>query len=184
MIQIAEPRVVDDERQLRVIRKSRLIMARTLAFGLAGLIGVILVEVAVPNHVPGFSIDATGVKLFSMLVFLIVLGIAVVMELVRWFDTVYVLTDHRVVVRHGIVNHTVESIPLDSVRDAIVRQNAIARLLHLGDVHLETAGRQAHDVVVQIENPEEFSGALLRARDEYISTSGAGHRLLSAAARE
>ncbi len=73
-------------------------------------------------------------------VVLVVVAVAVVRPLVRWRTTHYVLTTHRLLLRHGVLSRIGRDLPLSRVADVASRQTPWQRLLGSGTLAVESAG--------------------------------------------
>lgn len=65
-----------------------------------------------------------------------------VVRYVRWASTTFVLTDQRLVHRHGVLSRETLEIPLDRLHAVRYRRSALGRLLRYGDVVVESGGEQ------------------------------------------
>jgi membrane protein YdbS with pleckstrin-like domain len=76
-----------------------------------------------------------------------------------WADE-FVVTDHRVIRRVGLVARETQQAPLDKIQDITVEQGWLGRLLDYGDVILETAAEHGTLVFPFVANPEAFRNRL------------------------
>jgi len=124
------------------------------------IVGIVLLAVT-PSSVAGHDIGQ--VKVLIGLALGLVVGALALVRYVQWRCLTYTLTDHRIVVRRGILSRFTESIALDRVQDSGVRQRLLARVLSFGDVVIESAGREGSEVLHHIADPAGFSNDLLLA---------------------
>jgi uncharacterized membrane protein YdbT with pleckstrin-like domain len=124
------------------------------------IVGFVLLAVT-PSTVSGHDIGE--VKTLIGLGLAVVVVATALVRYVQWRSLTYLLTDHRIVVRRGILSRFTESIALDRVQDSGVRQRLLARILRFGDVEIESAGREGSEVLRHISDPAGFSNQLLLA---------------------
>ena len=155
------PQLMPGEHPIRVTRQHWTIF---IPIGLVSagalIVGLVLLAIA-PSSVSGH--DLGEVKLLIGLALVLVVGATVLVRWVQWRCLTYSLTDHRIVVRRGILSRFTESIALDRVQDSGVRQRLLARLLKFGDVEIESAGADGTEVLRHIADPVGFSNDLLVA---------------------
>lgn len=81
----------------------------------------------------------------------------------RWKNTVYYLTDRRIIIQTGAVDQQTQTVYYKDIRNADLRIGIVDRLLGVGDIYLDTGdyhvrkGRQVADykTFLDIENPQE-----------------------------
>jgi membrane protein YdbS with pleckstrin-like domain len=100
-----------------------------------------------------------------------------------WADE-FVVTDHRVMRRVGLITRETQQAPLDKIQDITVEQSWLGRLLDYGDVILETAAEHGTLVFPFVANPESFRNRLWgqgprpgAARSPAVPSPSAGDRL-------
>jgi uncharacterized membrane protein YdbT with pleckstrin-like domain len=151
------------EQPVRVARQHWTIFIPVVLACVVGLVAGSVLLLVTPSTVSGH--DITGIKDLVELGLVLVVGATVLIRWVQWRSLSYMLTNHRIVVRHGILSRYTESITLDRIQDSGVRQRILARLLHFGDVEIESAGRDGSEVLRHIADPVGFSNALLIAAE-------------------
>jgi uncharacterized membrane protein YdbT with pleckstrin-like domain len=149
------------EHPIRVTRQHWTIFIPVgLVCALALAVGLVLLAVT-PSTVAGHSIST--VKTFIGLGIVVVVVAVFMVRWLQWRTQTFMLTDHRIVVRRGILSRFTESIALDRIQDSSVRQRLLARMLHFGDVEIESAGRDGSEMLHHIADPAGFSNDLLLA---------------------
>lgn len=94
--------------------------------------------------------------------------------LISWFFTLYVLTNERLIRRSGVLARHGLEIPLEQVNDVTFTQTILERILHSGDLLIESAGTQGQSKFSNIPEPEEFHSLLYKVReDRSIALQGA-----------
>jgi membrane protein YdbS with pleckstrin-like domain len=86
--------------------------------------------------------------------------------LISWFFTLYVLTNERLIARSGVLARHGLEIPLEQVNDVTFTQTILERVLHSGDLLIESAGTQGQSRFSNIPEPEEFHSLLYRTRED------------------
>ncbi len=94
---------------------------------------------------------------------LVIAGVAVVVAFVfslvrflRWFFTRYELTDQGIVIREGILNRSVRTIPIGRINDASHSQKLIERPLGKGTLVVESGGERGQLVLKNLPEVEEW----------------------------
>jgi uncharacterized membrane protein YdbT with pleckstrin-like domain len=94
---------------------------------------------------------------------LVIAGVAVVIAIVfsivpflRWFFTRYELTDQGLIIREGILNRTVRTIPIGRINDASHSQRLVERVLSKGTLVVESGGERGQLVLKNLPEVEEW----------------------------
>ena len=77
--------------------------------------------------------------------------------------TYYLITDHRIVIRRGILSRRESSASIDRVQNVNTSQSFIERMLNTGSVDFDTAGSDAADAdftFVGIDDPHGLRDSL------------------------
>jgi len=106
-----------------------------------------------------FDWGVTGIAALAWLV----LGLY---PLISWFFTLYVLTNERLIARSGVLARHGLEIPLEQINDVTFTQTVLERVLHSGDLLIESAGTQGQSRFANIPEPEEFHSLLYRVRED------------------
>ncbi len=96
-----------------------------------------------------------------------------------------VLTETKLEVRKGVLTRVEKTIPLDKITDLSLKQGPIMRQLGLEALAVETAGQSSPGALVQLAgvvDARRFRDAVLKQRDEVISTVSAEGRQATPAA--
>lgn len=133
----------------------------------ASLLGVLLIAaciwvvIATPNDSTGNVIQwiAIGVA--------VLLGIPmVIVPLLAWRTTHYVITTHRVMVRRGILRKSGKDITLSKVTDVSFSQSLIDRMVGSGTLNVESAGDSPDEAFRDIPHSDQVQQLLNRLIDE------------------
>ena len=106
--------------------------------------------------------------IYLMIGALVVSAAWLVVKMVQWRTTYFVVTSHRVIYRQGVLaRHGVE-IPLERMSNVNFKQTIFERLIGAGDLIIESSGRDGQEKFSDIQNPEEVQNivhAALQNRD-------------------
>jgi len=83
-------------------------------------------------------------------------------RVMAWQATRYILTSQRLVARYGMWRRRDEQVPLAAVRNVAIEQSLLQRLLHSGNISLDT-GYPAETVVPDIPEVATFRNFVLDA---------------------
>lgn len=97
----------------------------------------------------------------------------------RWQTTQFVLTSSRIVVRQGILSKHGLEIPLDRVMNISYHQTIWERILGTGDLVVESAGEDGHQVFTDVAKPAHVQNMIykLAERDQRIGNTPLGDGL-------
>lgn len=79
---------------------------------------------------------------------------SLVVALVKWRTTYFVVTSHRLIYRQGVVARNGVEIPLERVNNVNFHQSVFERLLQVGDLLIESGGQEGQQTFTDISNPE------------------------------
>lgn len=103
----------------------------------------------------------------------LVIGRWVLWPFLVWFNTLYVVTDRRLVTRQGVLNRTGHDMPLTRLNDVRFAHNVIERVLGCGTLVVESAGEAGQLVLDDVPRVEQVQRTLYRLSDE-LRPGGAG----------
>lgn len=83
-----------------------------------------------------------------------------VVALVKWRTTYFVVTSHRLIYRQGVVARNGVEIPLERVNNVNFHQTIWERLLQVGDLLIESGGQEGQQVFSDIARPEEVQNII------------------------
>lgn len=123
-----------------------------------GLLALLVLAGAVAAQVAGVPTVAAW-ALVALLA--VTLGWLVIGYL-RWVTTSFVLTTDRLVHRSGIVSRKSREIPLDHLSDISYRQSLLQRVVAIGDLVLESAGRDSIETFAGLPRPARIQREIHR----------------------
>jgi len=99
----------------------------------------------------------------------------VVRPVVSWATTRYVLTNERLITRHGLIAKSGVEIPLERITNVNFNQSVFERMLGAGDLLVESAGTGGQSRFSNIPRPDEFASLLYKIReDRTVALQGRG----------
>lgn len=108
----------------------------------------------------------TTARWVIVLAALFVLVVWVIRPLVYWYSTLYVFTDHRIIVRTGIIARRGRDMPLSRVNDVSFGHTVLERFLNCGTIVVESAATQGQLVIANVPNVETIQREIYRLHDE------------------
>ena len=84
---------------------------------------------------------------------------------IKWWFTHYVVTNERLIVRRGFIARQGKEIPLEVINDVAFSQTVIERILHSGDLLIESAGEQGQSRYSDIPDPEGVQSLIYQLRE-------------------
>ena len=74
---------------------------------------------------------------------------------------VYTLTNHKLEMRYGLLSKTVRNIPLSKIQDVTVTASFWQRLIHIGDIEIDSASEMGKIVLDDIHRPDRYANLIL-----------------------
>jgi uncharacterized membrane protein YdbT with pleckstrin-like domain len=100
------------------------------------------------------------------LAMVVVLVMWVIRPFLYWLTTQYVFTDHRIIVRTGLIARRGRDMPLSRVNDVSFEHGIIERFLNCGTLVVESAGTQGQLIIHSVPNVEAVQRDIYRLHDE------------------
>jgi uncharacterized membrane protein YdbT with pleckstrin-like domain len=116
------------------------------------LLAALLLAAAIACEVIGVS----TVVAWTVVAVLAVSLLWLVSRYLRWVTTSFVLTTDRLVHRSGVIGRRSREIPLDHLTDISYRQSLLGRLVGIGDLLLESAGRDSLETFTALPHPADI----------------------------
>ncbi|MEY2967000.1 MAG: hypothetical protein RLY50_1050 [Actinomycetota bacterium] len=106
--------------------------------------------------------DGTVRTLLSYVVLaaIIVWSAILVVKLVKWRTTYFVVTSQRLIYRQGVVARDGVEIPLDRVNNVNFSQSILERLLGVGDLLVESGGQDGQQSFSDVAQPEKVQNII------------------------
>jgi uncharacterized membrane protein YdbT with pleckstrin-like domain len=164
----------------RIIRRERqhwifpfLIAGKWVAVAVVvGVIGFLLGQFVFRSDGTGFIAGAIDVinQIIGIITLVAILFAIVgfVWSVIQWQTQEYVLTDHRVMHVHGVINKQSSDSSLENITDASITVPWIGRMLGFGDLKFMTASEAGIEDLRALGDPIGFKKALMEAKTERI----------------
>ena len=122
------------------------------------LLGSMFLTLMLKAQMPsGFFESAVS---FLGLAAIIVSGAWVVVQLIKWRTTYFVVTSHRLIYRQGVVSRDGVEIPLERVNNVNFGQSIVERMLGVGDLLIESGGKDGQQTFSDIAQPERVQNII------------------------
>jgi len=124
---------------------------------------------------------ATALKFVGVAALVLSLGWLLV-RYARWHTTSFVLTNHRLVHRSGLIAKHGREIPLDHINDISYSQTIFGRLIGAGNLTIESAGQRGQEVFPDLPRPSRIQNEIYKQMEGGKTRQAdamAGHRELS-----
>ena len=94
------------------------------------------------------------IRMLILAIALVLLLTVVLVPVLRWRTTHYVITTHRLLFREGIMSRRGRDIGLSRITDVSYRQSLWDRIINSGTLTIESAGESGSTVLKQIPDSE------------------------------
>ena len=101
--------------------------------------------------------------LFPALALAVVTLLLFLVRFAQWVTTDFVLTTDRLIYRKGIVSRQGKEIPLERVNDVSFQQSLFQRMMHAGDLMVESGGERGQSHFGHFANPQDIQNEIHRA---------------------
>jgi len=105
----------------------------------------------------GFFEDVVG---YLGIAAIIVSAAWVLVKLIKWRTTYFVVTSHRLIYRQGVVSRDGVEIPLERVNNVNFGQSFLERMLGVGDLLIESGGKDGQQTFTDIAQPERVQNII------------------------
>jgi len=123
------------------------------------LVLALAAAIAVSDLIHGSAHDP--VLIVALVVVLVALARFVV-RYIRWATTNIVLTNHRLILRAGVLAKTGREIPLERINDIAYHQSFFARIIGSGDLIVESAGERGQETLRRVPDPTRVQQEIYR----------------------
>lgn len=113
--------------------------AYAAAHAMAGIPGLTWVFQKVPSGAQTYVLD------FLLLVTVVVL-LYLLVRYIQWIRTIYAVSNHRIIIKRGILSRDIDDIPMNQVRGVDVHQTIGQRILGYGTVRVSAESGTAKSI--------------------------------------
>jgi len=93
----------------------------------------------------------------------IVAGARLIVKVVKWRTTYFVVTNHRLIDRQGVVARSGVEIPIKSVDNVNFKQSFVERFIGVGRILIESGGKEGQQEIPFVARPEEVQKVIHEA---------------------
>ena len=92
-----------------------------------------------------------------------------IVTVIKWRTTYFVVTSHRLIYRQGVVARDGVEIPLERVNNVNFAQSMFERIIGVGDLLIESGGKDGQQTFTDIARPEEVQNIIHGALQQRMS---------------
>ena len=124
---------------------------------LVALVASMFAGLAVLAQLDGILRTLVG---YVVLAAIIVSTATLIVRLIKWRTTYFVVTSHRLIYRQGVVARDGVEIPLERVNNVNFSQSMFERLLGVGDLLVESGGQDGQQQFSDVAQPEKVQNII------------------------
>ena len=114
----------------------------------------------------GTLVDSGPARLAITVGALVALLFLSAVPLLKWSNTLFVLTTDRLITRRGVIARQATEIPLERINDVAFAQSALERVVGTGDLLIESAGERGQTRITNVKRPEQVQLRIYQATEE------------------
>jgi len=114
----------------------------------------------------GTLVDSGPARLAITVGALVALLFLSAVPLLKWSNTLFVLTTDRLITRRGVIARQATEIPLERINDVAFAQSALERVVGAGDLLIESAGERGQTRITNVKRPEQVQLRIYQATEE------------------
>ena len=99
---------------------------------------------------------------------LLIAVVGFIYSIIQWKTQEYLLTTHRVLHVHGVINKQSSDSSLENITDAAIRVPWLGRILGFGDLKVMTASEAGINRLRALREPIEFKKAMMEAKTAHV----------------
>jgi uncharacterized membrane protein YdbT with pleckstrin-like domain len=157
-----EGQLGEHEKVILVARQHWFILARSI---ILEIITILLIFAATITAAIFFTAYLALIVAVGFIVLLIPIT-TMVIDILKWANHQYIITNRRVIRTSGIFNKNVTDSSLEKVNDVMMTQSALGRIFDYGDIEILTASELGLNLFRRIDSPVQFKKALLNAKSQ------------------
>ncbi len=106
-------------------------------------------------------INMTYIAELVLFLCILIIIIKLVLDYLDWKNTLYTLTDKRIIIKRGLFNKEKISMPYSKVEDIDVSQSIFERVLGAGDIVIYGGHDNAETILDEVPNPRDVEEIIL-----------------------
>jgi uncharacterized membrane protein YdbT with pleckstrin-like domain len=127
--------------------------------------GTVILSLIVRAQLDG----ATETALSYLLLAALIVSVAwLIVRLLDWRTTYFVVTSHRLIFRRGLLSRSGIEIPLEKINNVNFHQSIAERILGCGDLIIESASEGGQSRFTEVVNPDRVQGIIHTAIQERL----------------
>jgi len=132
------------------------------------LLEIVIIFIIFIGTILGASLSSgfNGIIILVGFLVLLIPIITMILDILRYTNRLYIVTNRRVIQISGIYNKNVIDSSLEKVNDVKMFQSAFGRIFKYGDIEILTASELGVNLFKRIGDPIGFKTAMLNAKDE------------------
>ena len=111
---------------------------------------------------------------YIVLIAIVLSAIWLIIRYAKWITTNFVITNDRVIFKHGVVAKSGVEIPLDRVNNVNFNQSIFERILGAGDLLIESGGDDGQQTFTDVRKPQNVQN-LIHAQIEAKNRQRGGY---------
>ncbi|MDO5825257.1 MAG: PH domain-containing protein, partial [Methanosphaera sp.] len=92
---------------------------------------------------------------------IIIIVVKLILDYLDWKNTIYTLTDKRIIIKRGLFNKEKISMPYIKVQDIDVSQSVLERMMGAGDIVIYGGHDNVETILDEVPNPREVEEIIL-----------------------
>lgn len=111
-----------------------------------------------------FQLNFSNVMFYveiALILCILVVIIKIVLDILDWYYTVYILTDNRLIIERGFINKETITMPYNRVQDIEVVQSFLERIINVGSVIIYGSSDKSDTILDAVPNPREVEDIIL-----------------------
>lgn len=103
----------------------------------------------IPGLTAGFHLIPNGVLTYvvdGLLFLTLIAALWLLVQYIRWWRTIYAVSNHRIIIKRGILSRDIDDIPMNQVRGVDVHQTIGQRVLGFGTVRVSAESGTARSI--------------------------------------
>ncbi len=97
----------------------------------------------------------------ALILCILVVIIKIVLDVLDWYYTVYILTDNRLIIERGFINKETITMPYNRVQDIEVSQSFLERIINVGSLIIYGSSDKSETILDAVPNPSGVEDIIL-----------------------
>ncbi|RAP53159.1 MAG: hypothetical protein BZ137_07440 [Methanosphaera sp. rholeuAM130] len=106
-------------------------------------------------------VNMTYIAELMLFLCIIIIVVKLILDYLDWKNTIYTLTDKRIIIKRGLFNKEKISMPYIKVQDIDVSQSVLERMMGTGDIVIYGGHDNVETILDEVPNPREVEEIIL-----------------------